>query len=205
MKDLDRALADISEIRSALARGTAFRGYGPATLAATGALAVACAFVQAHWFAQPAHHVFTYLKLWIGVASLSVLVVGLETVTRSLRVHSDLAQEMIVSAAEHFLPAAVTGALLTVVLIRVAPESLWMLPGLWQLIFGLGVFASCRFLPKLMPAVGIWYVASGLACLLFARGEWAFAPAAMGAPFGIGQLLAAALLFKGEGVRDVGT
>jgi hypothetical protein len=203
MKHLERALADISEIRSALARGTAFRGYGPATLAATGALALAGALVQAHWLAQPAHHVFTYLKLWIGIATVSVLVVGLETVTRSLRVHSNLAQEMIVSAAEHFLPAAIAGALLTVVLIRAAPESLWMLPGLWQVVFGLGVFASCRFLPKLMPAVGVWYVVCGLACLLFARGAWAFAPAAMGAPFGVGQFLAAALLRSGEGGADV--
>jgi len=37
MRDLDKALADIGEIRSQIAAGTAFRGYGPATMAATGA------------------------------------------------------------------------------------------------------------------------------------------------------------------------
>ena len=40
-----------------------------------------------------------------------------------------------------------------------------MTPGLWQITFGLGVFASCRFLPRGMLLVGGWYVASGLACL----------------------------------------
>ena len=35
MRDLDRALADITAIRSQMARGTEFRGYGPVTMAAT--------------------------------------------------------------------------------------------------------------------------------------------------------------------------
>ena len=36
MRDLDKALADITAIRSQMARGAEFRGYGPATVAATG-------------------------------------------------------------------------------------------------------------------------------------------------------------------------
>jgi len=47
MRDLEKALADISEIRSQMARGTEFRGYGPATLAATGGLALLAAAGQA--------------------------------------------------------------------------------------------------------------------------------------------------------------
>ncbi len=39
--DLDRVLADITAIRSQVAAGTAFQGYGPTALAATGALALA--------------------------------------------------------------------------------------------------------------------------------------------------------------------
>jgi hypothetical protein len=40
MRDLDKALADIFAIRSQIAAGTAFRGYGAATVAATGGLAL---------------------------------------------------------------------------------------------------------------------------------------------------------------------
>ena len=39
MDDLNKALGDISRIRRQVARSTEFHGYGPATLAATGALA----------------------------------------------------------------------------------------------------------------------------------------------------------------------
>jgi hypothetical protein len=40
MSDLHKALGDISSIRRQMAQSTEFRGYGPATLAATGAIAV---------------------------------------------------------------------------------------------------------------------------------------------------------------------
>ena len=43
MDDLNKALGDISNIRRQVARATEFRGYGPATLAATGALAILAA------------------------------------------------------------------------------------------------------------------------------------------------------------------
>ena len=39
MNDLNKALGDISSIRRQVARSTEFRGYGPATLAATGVFA----------------------------------------------------------------------------------------------------------------------------------------------------------------------
>lgn len=194
MRDLDKALADISEIRTQMARGTEFRGYGPATLAATGGLALLATAGQALWLPHPAAHVGLYVALWGTTAAISVILIGLDMILRSRRIHSGLAQEMIWSAVEQFLPAGVAGGLVTAVLLQYAPESLWMLPGLWQIVFSLGVFACCRFLPRAMFAVGLWYLIAGLACLVFAQAEHAFSPWAMGVPYGVGQLLVAAIL-----------
>ncbi len=94
---------------------------------------------------------------------------------------------MIHAATEQFIPAGVAGVLLTVVLYRFAPQSLWMLPGLWQIVFSLGLFASCRSLPRAMFAAGVWYLAAGLASLAFANGAHAFSPYAMAVPYGVGQ------------------
>jgi hypothetical protein len=192
--DLHTALAEIQAIRGQLARGAEFRGYGPATLAATGALALAAAAAQAHWLKNPARAIGVYLAIWIGTAVVSLAMISIQAVTRARRVHSGLAMEMIHSAVEQFLPAIVAGLLLTVVLLRCAPQSVWMLPGLWQVLFSLGVFSSCRFLPRQMFAVGVWYLAAGLTCLALGAGERAFSPWAMGLPFGIGQLLVASVL-----------
>jgi hypothetical protein len=194
LQDLDRALADISQIRSQLARGSQFRGYGAATLAATSALAALAGLAQARWLPDPIHKPNTYIMLWSGTAALALIVIAMETVTRTRRMHSGMAQEMILSAVEQFLPSGLAGVLLTAVMLRFVPESLWMLPGLWQVVFALGVFASSRFLPRPMLLVGAWYLATALVCLVLARGEDTFSPWAMGAPFGVGQLIVAALL-----------
>jgi len=192
--DLNKALSEISAIRGQIARGAEFRGYGPATLTATGMLALLAALAQAHWVPTPRRAMVSYLGIWVPTAALSLLIIAVETITRARRLHTGLAAQMIRSAAEQFLPAIVAGLLLTVVLLRYAPESLWMLPGLWQIVFSLGVFASCRFLPRPMFAAGIWYLCCGLMCLALGTGASALAPWTMGVPFGVGQLLVAAVL-----------
>jgi len=202
MHDLDKALADITEIRSQLARGIEFRGYGPLTVAATGVLALAAAALQAVWLPDPAANVLGYLVLWVAVAAVSVVLIGIEMVARSRRIHRGLADEMILAATEQFVPAGVAGALLTFVLFQFAPQSLWMLPGLWQIVFSLGFFASCRSLPRPMFAVGVWYLAAGLASIAFAGGMQALSPWAMALPFGVGQFLMAAILQTSVGERD---
>jgi len=194
MNDLNKALGDISTIRRQVARTTEFRGYGPATLAATGGIAILAAAVQALWLPNPVDHIPAYLAIWISTALVSSALIGIQTVTRAHRMHSGMADEMIRMAVEQFLPAAGVGALMTIVLVGFAPSVLWMLPGLWQVIFCLGVFSSCRFLPRPIVAAGVWYLLTGLICITLADAR-ALSPWAMGIPFGAGQLLVAGILF----------
>jgi hypothetical protein len=200
MKDLRQALAEIHSIRSHVARGTEFRGYGPASVAASGVLALLVAAFQSQWMTKHANSdLSVWLAVWAGTAGVSLLLSSFETFTRARRVHRGFAREMVQSALEQFLPALVVGLLLTVVLLRVAPQECWMLPGLWQLIFSLGVFASCRFLPRQMFAVGVWYLAAGLFCLAAGGATRTLSPWLMGIPFGAGQLMIAAVLQFGYG------
>ena len=202
MNDLDKALGDINSIRRQMARSTEFRGYGPVTLATTGATAIAAAGAQAFWLADPAKNIPAYLAIWISTAALSAGLIGTEMYARTRRVHSGMADEMIWMAVEQFLPSAAVGTLMTVVLVRYAAAALWMLPGLWQVIFSLGVFSSCRFLPRPMIAAGVWYLFTGLCCITLADTR-AFSPWAMGIPYGAGQLLVAAiLLFSAQEPED---
>lgn len=193
MNDLHKALGDISSIRRQMARTTEFRGYGPATLAATAGFAVAAAGVQAWRVPDPVHHVSTYLAIWIATAILSASLTGVQMYTRSRRMHSGMSDEMIHMAVEQFLPAVGAGLLLTVVVVRAVPGSVWMLPGLWQMIFGLGVFSSCRFLPRPTVAAGAWYLLTGLVSVGLGDAR-ALSPWTMGIAFGAGQLLVAAIL-----------
>ena len=198
MKDVNQALSEIRSIRHEMARNTQFQGYGPISTAFSGLLALGVA-----WFQAGSMHgdrsFFACFGIWIATACVALLLSGGETLVRSQRVHSGLALEMIQSAIEQFVPALIVGLLLTVVLMRAAPDDQWMLPGLWEVIFSLGVFASCRFLPRQMFAVGVWYLVAGLASLAWSGADKTFSPWAMGLPFGIGQLLVASVLRFGYG------
>ncbi len=61
MRDLDKALADILAIRSQIAAGTAFRGYGPATVAVTSGIALVTALAQYLWLDDPTGHPIAFL------------------------------------------------------------------------------------------------------------------------------------------------
>ena len=202
MNNLNKALGDISSIRRQVAHSTEFRGYGPATLACTGVLAVAAAGTQALWLPDPANHISAYLSIWIWTAALSAALIGTEMFARTRRIHSGMADEMIRMAVEQFLPSVGVGGLVTLVLVGFVPGSLWMLPGIWQVIFSLGVFSSRRFLPRPVVAVGAWYLLTGLACMALADNR-ALSPWAMGIPYGAGQVLVAGiLLFAKQEDRD---
>jgi hypothetical protein len=197
MSELRQALAEISAIRTQVARETQFRGYGPRSTAASGVLAILVASVQSLWLKATWADALVFLMVWVGTAAVAAGICAWETYVRTRKVHFGFSREMIQAAIEQFLPAMVVGLMLTIVLVRVAPRELWMLPGLWQLSFSLGIFASCRFLPRPMFAVGLWYLVAGLACLAIEGGPHELSPWTMGIPFGIGQLFLAVVLNYG--------
>jgi hypothetical protein len=194
MQDLDKALNDIQSIRRQVARSTEFRGYGPATLAGTAAMALLAATLQKRILPDPASHLAQYLILWLTTAALASSVAGAQMYTRSRRLHSNMSDEMIQMAVEQFLPSVGASLLLTFVLFRYVPENVWMLPGIWQIVFSLGIFASCRFLPRPILVAAGWYLLTGLVCIALGD-DRALSPWAMGIPYGIGQSLVASVLY----------
>jgi hypothetical protein len=194
MNDLNRALGDIRDIRRQVAQTSEFRGYGALTLCCTAACAIVAGFVQAAWIPRPDLHPSRYVTVWSIAAILSATLIAVQTLTRAHRMHSAMAGEMIRMAAEQFLPAAVAGTLLTIVLVRHGAHIVWLLPGLWQIIYSLGVFSSCRFLPRAMLAGGTWYLFTGLLCVSLGDAR-VLSPVVMASVYGIGQLLIGGILY----------
>jgi len=200
MRDVDKALADILEIRHRIASNTAFRGYGPMTIAITGLLGFAAALAQRVF--PIATTPFLFIAEWLAVASLCATVIGIEMAGRSRRLHSSLAETMIYQAIEQFLPATAASFFLPVLLLEFAPENVWMMPGLWQIFVSLGIFASLHNWPRSMMLAGAWYFVSGFVCLLLANQTHTLSPWLMGLPFLGGQLLMAAILHLTTGGLD---
>jgi hypothetical protein len=192
MSELNKALADILEIRAKVAAGTAFRGYGPLAMVITGGIGLITACGQAFLLPPPDAAMFT--GVWIVAAALCALVIRLEMQGRSHRHHSGLATVMINQAIEQFLPSAAASVFLPLFILQFAPDAAWMIPGLWQILVSLGIFASMRTLPRGMALGGGFYFLSGFLCLLLASQTHLLSPWLMGAPFFLGQMLIAAVL-----------
>ena len=192
---LREALSQISEIRQQMADAQVFRGYRSATTACTALVAGATAVVQAVWVPDPARQVNAYLALWCSAAFVSVVIVGLEMALRCRRAGSSFQNDITRVVADQFVPSIVAGGLLTLVIARFPGDCLGMLPGLWAIVFSLGVFASRRFLPRSIFLVGGYYLLAGLYCLTLDRNVAALSPWTMGLLFGAGQLLTAGVLY----------
>jgi hypothetical protein len=193
--NLHEALAQIAEIRQQVARTETFRGYRAAPVAFSGTLAILAAVVQAWWLDDPVAGIAPYLTLWIFAAVVSLVVTGAAMVLYCRRSDSPLSVPSAKLAVEQFTPSLLAGVALTWAIVARAPEAVWMLPGLWSIVFALGIFASYRLLPKPTFLVGVYYLLAGVGCLSLAQGPHALSPWAMAIPFGIGQLFAAAVLY----------
>jgi hypothetical protein len=80
---------------------------------------------------------------------------------------------------------------------RLAPY----LPGLWAMVFGLGIFASRPYLPRTTGWVALYYLTAG--ALLLALTREASSAWEVGGTFALGQLgTAAALTWNRERVLD---
>lgn len=194
MSNLEQALAEITNIRSQLAAGTVFRGFSPTVIAITGGLALATASAQSIWSEALANPPETFLICWIVTAIVSTCLIGALMVARSRRHHGGLADAMIMSAVERFLPSGFAGAVIALVFMKFAPEALWTLPGLWQILIALGIFTAARTLPRAISLVGAWYFVAGVGALIISSLDQSLSPWIMGLPFALGQFLMAAIL-----------
>ena len=192
-KHLHDALSQLAEIRTAVDRSACFRGYRAAPVAGSGVLAGVAALIQ-HWMLpDPLLHPAAWLLLWTVTATLSLALVMVEVVARYGWTVCDLQRSGTWRAVGCFAPCLVAGVLLTIAVFEARSAAAGLLPGLWSMLFALGVFASRPVLPRAMLWLGVWYLLAGWLVLMFSQGS--LAPWTMFVPFGIGQLAAAVVLY----------
>ena len=196
MQDIEKALADITDIRNQMAAGHMFRGFGPAVIALTGLFAALLMAAQLVWPQTLASSALVLLGWWVFAAVLSVIFIGIEMTSLSRRHHGGLSDSMITHALQAFMPIGAVGAVIGIVIFQARPDLAWMLPGVWQLLIAIGVFHSLKFLPKLIVIAGGWYFLAGTIVLLLGSQGDALLPVFMGVPFAVGQWLMALILHK---------
>lgn len=163
-----RAIDNLDYIRATMERAgsfTAVPGVGGITLGGTALLAAALAARM--WNAD------SWLAVWLVEAVLACLIGVAGAARKSRKVKLPLLSGPGRKFLLGFAPPLLAGALLTLALYRAG--LLAALPGVWLLLYGAGVLCGGAASVKVVPMMGLCFMAVGTAAL--------FAPAAWGNAF----------------------
>ena len=191
--DAARALDQIAEIHRQIAKGEVYRGYRSLPVAMSGAIGVLAAWLQPA--ALGATDPTAFVLYWTAVAGASSLV-GASEILYNYAVREDaIARRQTRRVVGQFLPSLAGGAAISACLAHLDPALVRLLPGVWALCFGVGIFASRPYLPRASGWIALLYFSAGIALLWNASSPAALNGWSVGGTFGAGQLLAAAVLW----------
>lgn len=159
-----RAADNIRYIREAMERAaefTAVPGWGGVAMGVTALLAAAVAARQT----TP----MRWLAIWLVEAAVAITIAATSAARKSHRARMPLFSGPGRKFALSFAPPILVGALLTVVLFRAGLVT--ALPGMWLLLYGTAVVTGGAFSVRVVPVMGLCFMAVGLAAL-FSPERW---------------------------------
>ena len=191
--DLSRALGQLADIHQQIAKGEIYRGYRSLPIAASGLIGLGAAWGQGRTLGSG--DPIGFVVYWSTIAACAGLV-GASEIIYNYVVHDDRAtRRQTARVVGQFLPSIVAGAVVTVSLVHLSAALVPLLPGLWAICFGVGIFASRPYLPRASGWVALFYYAAGVGLLWIARGPDPVPAWWVGGTFGAGQLMAALVLY----------
>lgn len=193
------ALSDLKEIRAQLDRTHEFCGFRSLAVAVSGVLAIIGAMLQLSWQCGTQGTLREFLVIWLCVAIGSLVVAGVEMWVRGLYGSTKLLWKTHRRLAMQIAPSFFVGAILTTALVC-SDHASWMLPGMWAMVYSLGLFACWQHLPRLTLWAAVYFLLGGTVCLwnsFLARGVESSTLSAwyMAVLFGGGQLLLGWILY----------
>jgi hypothetical protein len=194
MTDIGRALEQIAEIHAHLAKAEVYRGWRSLPVALSGAVGLGAAAWQSVT-GSPGGDVRDVIGFWLAIGLAAVAVGTAEIAWRYVRRASDLERRRTRQVFGQLVPALAAGAAATAAVMRAHPASAPLLPGLWAMFFGVGVFAARPYLPRAGVVVAAYYWSAGAVLMVLAPASTAAMGWAIGGTFGAGQLMAAAVLY----------
>ena len=157
---IHEALDKLDLIHDHIARAEVYRGFRVPTVAAVGVLGLFAAAVQPFLSEIP------FVWYWIAVAVACGTLGSAATLHAHFYHEDDFARRHTRRVMAQFAPCILAGGAVTLGVARL-PDLVGLLPGLWAIIFGLGLVAARPYLPPAIGVVGFGYILAGTALTLF--------------------------------------
>ena len=190
--ELNRALAQLADIQDQITRAEVYRGYRSVPVAASGVIGLAAAALQPDGLAADP---VGFVAYWAAIAACAGFV-GIGEIVYNYVVHDEaLARRRTRRVVGQLLPSLLGAAIITACFVRLGASLVPLLPGIWAICFGVGIFASRPFLVRASGWAALYYYAVGVGLLWIAGGPESLNAWSVGGTFGAGQLLTAAVLY----------
>ncbi len=191
--ELQNAINQLEEIHAQISKTEFYRGFRAVPVALTGLSAFLAALMQPYCITQD--DPVDFVLFWIMVAIANVLFMALFLIYDYVSRETYLEQQKARNVFLQFGPALAAGILVTVVIARFEGEFLFYLPGFWSLIFSLGIFACRPYFPAKAFWLGVYYLTTSAFLFTLVPTHQSMHPWGMGLVFGVGQLLAATIIY----------
>ncbi len=169
-----RAMDNLRFIRQTMESATAFTAVSGWGVLIVGLTALAAAILASRQTSAEA-----WLGIWLGEAMLSFAIAGGATMRKARASRQPLISMPGKRFALSFAPPMMVGAVLTVALYRAGLTS--AIPGMWMLLYGTGIVTGGAFSVRVVPVMGLCFMAEGAAALFL---PLAWRDALMAAAFG---------------------
>jgi hypothetical protein len=186
------ALRQLDDIHDHVMRAEVYRGFQAPGVAAVGILGLVAAVVQPLIAGADGPHGF--VLYWVVVALVGGLLGGSGAVYTYLYREDDFARRKTRRVVLQFLPCLAAGACVTASFTLGGPTVVPFLPGVWAVLFGLGMMAVRPYLPRPIGLVAWFYLVAGSWLLLRAAAVPELSGLSVGGVFGFGHLATAAVL-----------
>ena len=199
--EVERAMADLAEVRDRLATIQRFPGYSGPAAVCSGAFAIIAGFIQheaAPWPSSASQYA-TYVAVWLIClgASLTINYGAIAWWFLSANRHG---REQSKTVGVTILPSLIMGAVLSVALID--HGIIWMLPGVWCISYAVGLFASRAMVPPGVMSIAALFAVMGALLLLTNQPTIALSWWIMPLAFGVGQAAIGISIWQ-EQLREV--
>lgn len=154
----DRAIDNLKFIRETMERAGSFTAISGSGIAATGVIALVAWGISGNDLNDP-----RWLASWLVAALLAFFTSFGSTWRKAQRTRTPLAGSLVRKLALAFLPALITGAVVTAIALRAG----WFvaMPGVWLIMYGAAVMAGGALSTPVVPVMGASFMFLGAIAL----------------------------------------